>query len=234
MKKIIFKILIIALTISAIFGIAIILLNLWNETTAKILATTGLIFGFSIPGLCCSSIYEKEGLKTFSIVGMVICLLSCLYYLILIWDYRLIEFLTININLKIIPISILLSLSFGHISLLLLICSDNDTVKALRNLTIMLSGVLDIILLVGIFTENFVDWHITTILSILIALGTIVTPIVNKLIKSNNDTPTENNNINNINNDDKYTKLAQLKQLLDSNAITEEEYNNEKNKILNS
>ena len=44
-----------------------------------------------------------------------------------------------------------------------------------------------------------------------------------------------NNNKNaNVKIEDKYDKLAKLKKLLDNNVITENEFNEEKNKILNN
>lgn len=53
MKKVALKTLIITFIINAILGISIILLNLWNDITSKILLTTVTIFGFSIPCLIC-------------------------------------------------------------------------------------------------------------------------------------------------------------------------------------
>ena len=73
-----------------------------------------------------------------------------------------------------------------------------------------------------IFLEIDVSGKIVSILSILIALGTIVTPILSKI-----------NSGKKVKIDNKYQQLEQLKNLLDSNAITLEEYNIEKNKILN-
>lgn len=59
MKKTILKIVIISLCISALLAIFVILTGTLNEISEKILATTSLIFGFSISGLCCSTLYER-------------------------------------------------------------------------------------------------------------------------------------------------------------------------------
>ena len=51
--------------------------------------------------------------------------------------------------------------------------------------------------------------------------------------KVQNSVEVENNTIGELNKqDDKYEKIAKLKTLLDDNAITQEEYDSEKKKIL--
>lgn len=51
----------------------------------------------------------------------------------------------------------------------------------------------------------------------------------------NFNSKSSNNNITNvIKNDDKYDKLKKLKELLDNNVISQEEFENEKTKILNN
>lgn len=222
MKKNIFKILVIALVISAIFGITIIVFDLWGETTIKVLATTASIFGFSIPGLCCSTVYENDKLKKFSIAGMITCLLGCIYCLMLVWGMEFFDSIE-EITWKLILSFVLLSSSFGHISLLLSIKSNDKKVSYIRLATIILSVVLDAILIFEIFSEATIEDKVISVLAILIALGTIVVPIMNKISKKDN---------HKIKNDDKYEKLEKLKKLLDDNVITEEEYNKEKSKIL--
>ena len=69
MKKVVLKTLIITFIINAILGISIIILNLWNDITSKILLTTVTIFGFSIPCLICSTNYEKAKNKLIPIIG---------------------------------------------------------------------------------------------------------------------------------------------------------------------
>ena len=226
MKRIILKTLIITFIISAIFGILIILLGLWNDIAGKILLTTVTIFGFSIPGLACSINYEKAKNTLIPTIGMLTCFVSGIYFLLLIWE-------VVNFNFfdalpwKFMSTCILLSASFGHICLLLLINSTEKIVNYFKNSTITLSIIMDLLLLVVIFGEIESDWKLLLIIAILIVLGTIVTPLLNKLYSKDN---TSNKSIN----DDKYLKLDQLKRLLDNNAITQEEYENEKHKILNN
>ena len=226
MKKIVLKTLIFTFIISAVLGISIIFLDLWNDITGKILLSTVVIFGFSIPGLSCSTNYEKAKDKTFSIVGISTCFISCIYSLLLTWGFLEFDLFDV-LNWKLILSGILLSSSFGHISLLLLIDSKEKIVNYFKNGTIILSVIMDILLMTMIFLVIEIEWKLLAIIAILIVLGTIVTPLLNKLNNKANVAKTDLM-------EDKYKKLEQIKSLLDSNAITQEEYEVEKNKILNS
>lgn len=217
LKKIILKTLITTFVISAILGIMIIVLDLWNNLTINVLFSTLTIFGFSIPGLCCSTSYDKEKNKIFSKIGITTCIISCIYFLLIIWD--VLEFkLFDELNWKIILSGILLSSSFGHICLLLLVDSENKNVNYLKKSTIGLSIFMDILLLMIVLFDIEVSGKLISIIAILILLGTITLPLMSKL----------------NNKSDKYSQLEQLKKLLDNNTITEEEYLKEKNKILGS
>lgn len=226
MRKIILKTLIITFIISALLGISIILLDLWNDVTGKILLTTVTIFGFSIPGLACSTNYEKAKDKLIPTIGIITCFVSGIYFLLLFWEVLNFDFFD-DMIWKLILTCILLSASFGHICLLLLINSTEKIVNLFKNSTIALSIIMDLLLLIVIFSETKLSWKLLLIIAILIVLGTIVTPLLNKLNSRANFSDKKIN-------DDKYIKLDQLKNLLDDNAITQEEYENEKNKILNN
>lgn len=222
-KKVVSKILVVALIVGALCGIGVIILDLWNELTINILASTGIIFSYSVPGLCCSKLYDKEKAKKFSTIGMIICLVSCLFMLLLVWDIIELSFKN-DFLLKTISISIILSTSVGHLSLLLLNDPVEEGVVIINKLTIILSIILDIILISCVLFGFSISWQIVTILGILIALGTLIVPVLSKKTKYDAQNIVDN----------KYEQLEQLKKLLDSNAITEEEYNTEKNKILNN
>ena len=221
MKKIFLKIFFSTFIISAILGILIILLDLWNNITGKILLSTGIIFGFSVPGLSCTITYEKEKSRLFSLFGILICFISCAYFLLLIWN--LLEFSFFNhLNWKFMLSAILLSSSSGHICLLLTINSNNKLVNYFKSGTVLLSIIMDLLLLLQIYFDIELNWKLLVAIAILIVLGTTVSPLMNKL----------NNKLNPE--QDRYKKLEQLKHLLDSNAISEDEYETEKSKILNS
>ena len=159
---------------------------------------------------------DKYGKREF--VKGILILIAVLYILF---------FNIMHFNWKFILSGCLLSSSFGHISLLLLIDSKEKVVNYFKNGTIILSSFIDILLMLMILFEIEIEWKLLAIIAILIVLGTIVTPLLNKL---NNETNVSKTNLI----EDKYKKLEQIKLLLDSNAITQDEYEIEKNKILNS
>lgn len=200
MKKIILKLLVGALCLSALIGIAIILFGTFEEIESKILLTTILIFGYSIPGLCSSTIYEKDKLRLFSILGILIALIACLYMIGLLWEILEFDLFSLD-QWKIIFSLNFLCWSSGHISLILLINNKNKLVSLFKTITVICSVIIDIMIFILVWNilEPSDFYHkLMWILGILITLGTIGTPILNKIYKSkentNNVLPNTNNN----------------------------------------
>lgn len=216
MKKIILITLIITFIMSAVFGISVVLFELYNEVVMKVLSSTFTLFAYSIPGLACSANYEKSKDKYFSIIGIITCFIGVLYFLQLIWG------ISFSVNEEIIFTLIILPISFGHISLLLLVDSKDNKVNYFKMGTIFISVLIDIILLYVIYFKVVPNYKLLTILFILGVVGTIVTPLLNRL----------SDRI--VTNDSSYDKLMELKKLLDNNLITNEEFELEKKKILNN
>ena len=186
MRKNMLKLLVGSLCLSAFIGIVIILIGTFGEIESKVLATTLLIFGYSIPGLCLSTIYEKDRLRSFSIIGMLVVLITCLYTICLVWGIFEFDFLS-SIQWKIILSLNLLCCSSGHISLILLINNKNNLVLVFKNLTVLFSIIIDIMILLPLWDMfDPIDFYyrLMWVLGILITLGTIGTPILNKIYKS--------------------------------------------------
>ena len=187
MKKKILKILVASLCISAAFGIFVIITETFNELTAKILGSTSVIFGFSITGLCCATLYEDPKLKKVSTLGIIINCIACLYTLLLVWGLLDICIIfckekgygTLNMLFTL----LLLSSSSAHISLILNIKNTNQTVNIVQCGTIITSLIIDFLYLLGIWAEIELSWKVLVILIILCALGTIVAPILNLIYK---------------------------------------------------
>ena len=279
MRKIFLSTLIYTLVLGAIFGIVVILLGLWNELTLKVLLITGTVFSFSVPGLCCSSLYDKKNYQSIASVGMIVCFVSCIFLIFNILTNF--EYFGTNDSyiIKFTLISVLISWSLGHISGLLMEKTNNSTILNIRDLTIVLSVLIDSIWIFRLLGENDDYMKVDAVLAILISLGTIVVPIANKINSKGNsdDTETQAEDINDkkeentepsnrliedqvkevseekndhiitsepdnnvlgdiktdkISDDDKYDKIEKIKKLLDSKAITQEEYDLEKKKIL--
>lgn len=232
MKKGILYLLIATFSISALLGIGIIILDLWNELTLKVMLTTLTIFGFSVPALCCATLRDKTDEKVFPIIGIVTSIIGGLYTLLLLWEIIDYDFFGETDVYKWLIEFIILSASFGHISLMLLINSNDNTVLMTRNGTIIVSIALDFLLTFLIFIPDFEDlvvWQFYAILAILIVLGTIVTPILkkarNNLVVEPKKVEEPKNNTNNA--------KAKLDDLFANNYVTDEEYKKILNRINN-
>ena len=204
MKKVVLKTLISTFIIGALLGIIIIFFDLWGDITEKVLLSTAFIFCFSVSGLCCSITYEKGINKKISVIGILISIISCIYLLLLAWELIGYNLLDDYIHWKLILASFLLSFSSGHICLMLLINTEKKIVTYIKQCTILLVLLIDVLVLFELVTEIVINWKLLAILGILTVRGTIVTPLINKL--NNKD-------------DNKYVKL--------------EDFEKEKTKILN-
>lgn len=204
MKKNFLKILIGSLCLSALLGIISILTGNFGELESKILGTTATIFVFSISGLCCSMLYEKEKYKSFSTFGIVASLLACILLILIIWGFLdvCIIFCSENNNdfvWKMLETLIVLSYSSAHISLMLLIKNENNIIIKSKNLTILLSGILDIMILTMIWeivAGSVFYGKLIFICAILVTLGTIISPILNRVYKSTNNLNINSSNSN--------------------------------------
>jgi hypothetical protein len=223
MKKIIIKTLITTFILGALIGIIAVIFDLWNDVTEKILLSIIVLFGFSISGLASSTAYEKAKDKFIPIVGLIITIISVIYFELVVWEITIFK-LTSDLAWQLPIILILLSVSSGHISLLMLISSEEDVVKMSKMGTIVVSLIMDALFINNIVSDLNISWKVITVIGILVILGTIITPLLNILNKKKEQPKEE---------DDKYKRIEQLKSLLDTNAITQEEYDVEKNKLLN-
>lgn len=181
MKKIVLKTLIITFVISAIFGIFIVISGLWNDLTERIMLSTAIIFTFSLSGLVCSSCYEKTQNKQIPTIGIIISAISCLYFLVLIWFLYTVDLG--DFSWKLGWSLIILSAAAAHICLLLLTDPNNKIVNYIRYGTCIMTIIMTILLIVDIFSSIEINWKIIVVNAILIALGTIVTPLLNKVYK---------------------------------------------------
>lgn len=181
LKKIFLITMIISLSISALIGIIIFLLGSFGGIQTKILLTTLTIGGFSLAGLCSSVIYDKERAKIFALIGMITSFIGFLVVTLVIWElFRLDNFWRIGLTL------ILFSFTFSHVSLLLLIKSDKGIVKIALGSTLFFIAIVAIMLLLALWeivNPSEFTIRLFGVFVILDALGTIITPIINKVTK---------------------------------------------------
>lgn len=181
-KKTFLITMIISLSISALIGIFIFLFGEFGETELRILLTTLTIGGYSLTGLCCSVLYERKRFTSLASTGMVVSILGFLYTLLVIW-----EILEVNdsFNWKALIIFIVLSTSIAHSSLLLLIRTEKPSVHAALSATLLFITTVAGMIIIAVLNE-FDDieelyYRVLGVFAILDVLGTIVTPILNKV-----------------------------------------------------
>lgn len=178
-KKYFLRTLIVALVISAVIGIVIFLVGDFGETEIKLLFTTLAIGGYSLTGLSCSTIHNRAKFKSFSVIGMLISVFAFLTTIIAIWDI-----IDPDDMWQTVLIFIILSISMAHISLLLQIRPKSKKIKYSLFATIIFGTIVALMLIKSTITK-FEDsefyFRLLGVFSILVVLGTIATPILNRI-----------------------------------------------------
>lgn len=182
LKKTFLISMIISLIVSALIGIIIFLFGDFGETEAKILITTLTIGGYSLTGLCCSTLYEKKRAISLAFSGIAVSIIGFLYTVLAIWEI-------IDLNswdgFKPLLIFIILAFSIAHSCLLLLIRSEKPIIKNSLFATIGFIGIVALMLILLVFEA--IDepgefyFRLLGVFAILDVLGTIVVPILNKV-----------------------------------------------------
>lgn len=165
-----------ALVLSALVGIYVFLIGDFGDTENKILTTTLSLTVFSLLGLCSALAYHKRNFYLFSILGMGFSLLGFIASLEIIWqvvpfqkEAELFMFLTI------------LSFSFAHISLLLLVKIKYPMVKyafySTLGFIVIVAAMLSYVVFTHYDTEGLF-FRLLGVFAILDVLGSIVTPLI--------------------------------------------------------
>jgi len=179
-KKTFLITMIVSLSISALIGIFVFLFGDFGETEFKLLMTTLTIGGYSLTGLCCSVLYEKRKFTSLALSGMVISIIGFLYTVLVIW-----EAIDLDDSWKALIIFIVLAASTAHACLLLLIKTEKSLVNGALSATIIFISIVALMLIILVLNE-FDDvgefyFRLLGVFAILDVLGTIVTPILNKV-----------------------------------------------------
>ena len=178
-KKYFLRTLVIALSVSALIGIFIFLIGDFGETEFRLLLTTLTIGGYSLTGLCSATNQKKPDLKSFSLVGMLISIIGFVITLGAIW-----EIIDFNDIWKTMVVFIILSVAIAHISLLLLISPKTESVRYSLIATVVFVSIVALMLIKSTMTEfeeSEFYFRLLGVFSILDVLGTITTPILNKI-----------------------------------------------------
>lgn len=180
LKRLFLYILIASVSVSALIGIAVILLGNFGEFETKVLLTTGTITVTSILGLACGAYLEVKKAQWLPIGGILLAITSAIMWIFLIWYGTVHSGYFTEIILTV----TLLATACSHLSLLSLASLDRRFAWS-RWATHGAVWSLSAILLWIIWThfdpsDNWVARAIG-VLSIVIAALTIVTPVFHKL-----------------------------------------------------
>ncbi|MBD3279632.1 MAG: hypothetical protein GF390_02880 [Candidatus Pacebacteria bacterium] len=117
---------IISLSISTLIGIFTFLFGGFGEIEAKILLTALAMRGYSLIGLCCSTLYKQKRVMPLASLGIVLSVLGFLYTVSFIWE--MIDIVSWD-SFKLVLIFIILALSLAHSCLLFLIKVEKPAIK---------------------------------------------------------------------------------------------------------
>ncbi len=171
--------LVIALIISALIGIYLFLVGEFNETETKILLTTLVVGWYSLTGLCSSVVHQKEKLSSFSMFGMLVSILGFVVTVVAIWYDKFDSDIW-----KAVMVFVVLSVSMSHVSLLLLVKPVNSKIKISMKATFVFITIVALMLIKSIlneFEEDEFYFRLLGVFAILDVLGTIATPLMNKI-----------------------------------------------------
>lgn len=177
-KKYFLRSLLIALALSAGVGIVIFLIGEFGDVEVRLLITTLSIGGFSLTGLCSSTLLERPNFRNFSIVGMIVSVTSFALTILTIW-----ELLNLDVVWKLMIISMIVTVALSHASLLLLLNPINKEVRRTREFTMLTIAIVGLMLInstITEFSEGELYFRFLGVFAILNVLGTIATPILNK------------------------------------------------------
>ena len=174
--------LIVALSISALIGIFIFLVGDFGDTEARILATTLSIGGFSLTGLCSANLKTSSRYEMFSNIGMIVSVLGFIFTLITIWEFAITDH-----DWKAMLTFIILAVAMAHVALLLLIKPKTNLIRILLIATMTCISIVAFMLIKSTwseFKEAEFYFRVLGVFAILDVLGTIVTPIMNRIAES--------------------------------------------------
>lgn len=183
-----------AMTISAAVGILAVLIGSFGELQAKILLTTLAVGVFSVTSLANLRNLESghAGYRRFAWLSILLSLIALLFVIILIWT----SLDSDNAPWKPAAIFIILAFSTAHTSLLLASRHKSKLIDALVTTTIacisFVAGFLMYLVFIDADGVGTIYYRLLAVFAILDVLGTIVVPILSKVMKSKDENSTPN------------------------------------------
>ena len=179
-KRAFLYLLIVSVGLSALIGIAVLIVGNFGDFEIKVLLTTVTITVTSILGLACGAYLETGRGRVIPIAGIIIAVVSCVLWIVLVWHGTVHE----DFYAEMLMSLTLLSATCAHISLLSLANLDRQFLWS-RYAFHIADWTLTAYLLFLIWNDKWIDSDSTPriigVLSIIVAALTLVTPIFYKL-----------------------------------------------------
>jgi hypothetical protein len=173
-------ILIASVLVSAIVGIAVLVFGDFGEFEVKVLLTTLTVTVTSILGLACGAYLETGRGRIIPIAGILIASVSCVMWIVLVWNGTSHEFFFARLLLSF----TIFSAACAHISLLSLAHLDRRFVWS-RYAFQLADWMLTAYLLFLVWNDKWITQDMTPrvigVLSIIVAALTLVTPVFHRL-----------------------------------------------------
>lgn len=181
MKSGFIKLLIGVFVIGALYCIGVIAFGQPNDETFKVIETLGTVFLYSILGLICASVEDSH--NKVAKIGVALCTICCIFCMLIEWEVITFYGMDIDHANLILKLFILMALgAFSTTHICVLLANDSYKYPEVKNLTIILSLVLDaIVVYVVLFESTDVSVKFVLILMTLIATGTIIAPLLHRL-----------------------------------------------------
>jgi hypothetical protein len=180
MKRIFLTVLIASVSVSAVVGIAVILIGNFGDFEMRVLATTFTVACASILGLACGAAYESDRGKVLPLAGIALAIISGVSWFVIIWSDRLVP----EYFAKSVMSTTLLATALAHLSLVSLARLDSRFRWAVPAVFITIAALCGLVLSLIWFTDSFdsdITFRALGVLSIIGAAMTIVIPIFHKL-----------------------------------------------------
>lgn len=185
-------VLIASISITAAVGIAVLLTGEFGETQGRVLATTGLVAGFSTVALCHLAVVARP-VRIVGFVGLAVSALALLLGVILVWtpwneEYRA----AIEGAWHWFGTSSIVAVSLAHANLLLLLAGRrHPLVRIAMAVTLAAVATVALLLILPIVSDWKIPdadssdayWRWFGVIAIVDALGTVVLPVVGLLIR---------------------------------------------------
>ena len=165
-KKSILKIMLGSIILEAILVCVFILIGSFDDIAWNSLRLDGIIFGYSIPCLFYSAIYDNEKYKYISITGACVVCVTALISLLGLWDLIIVGDIFEKILLTFNVIIWMLAL----ISWVLIYTSVNKLLNLFKKISISLISLLSLIIIFIILTEKYPEGFFERLYYVLIVL----------------------------------------------------------------